>query len=88
MKMTREEKYRQMRREAGCTGLALLLLILFWLAAGFGMSGVDVKVFHLPLWTITSSIGVWFMAILLVKILLGFVFRDMDLQDEEVKERG
>ena len=86
--MTRKEKYLQMRKEAGYTGLALLLLILFWLLAGFGAAQLDVTVFHLPLWTVTSSIGVWFMAILLVKILTKYVFRDMSLQDEEVEKHG
>ena len=86
--MTREEKYKQIRREAGFTGLALLLLILFWAAAGFGVSRLDIKVFHLPLWAVTSSVGVWCMAILLVKFLLKYVFRDISLQDEEVKDRG
>lgn len=86
--MTKEEKYRQMQREAVYTGLALLLLILFWLLAGFGAARLDVTVFHLPLWAVTSTIGVWFMAILLVKFLTKYIFRDMSLQDEEVQDRG
>ncbi len=86
--MTNEEKYRQMRREAGYTGIALFLLILFWLAAGFGVAQLDVKVLHLPLWVWTSSLGVWFMAIFLVKVLTKYVFRDMSLQDEEVEKDG
>ncbi|MBR4695184.1 MAG: YhdT family protein [Selenomonadaceae bacterium] len=81
--MTNEEKYQQIRREAKWTGIALFLLILFWLAAGFGAAQFQVKVFHLPLWAVTSSIGVWLMAILLVRFLVKYVFRDMDLQDEE-----
>ena len=40
--MTREEKYRQVRREAGATGVLLALIILFWCAAGFGLAGVPV----------------------------------------------
>ena len=84
--MTRKEKYLQMRKEAGYTGLALLLLILFWLLAGFGAAQLDVTVFHL--WTVTSSIGVWFMAILLVNILTKYIFQDMSLQDEEVEKHG
>ena len=90
LQMTNEEKYRQIRREAGFTGLALLLLILFWLLAGFGAAQLDIRVFHLPLWAVTSSIGVWAVAILLAWFLSMHVFRDMSLQDEdgEVKERG
>ncbi|SDP55877.1 YhdT family protein [Selenomonas ruminantium] len=81
--MTDWEKYQQIRREAAFTGLALLVLILFWCWAGFGLSDVEAEVFGLPLWAVTSSIGVWFFAIVLVKILLRYVFRDMSLDDEK-----
>ena len=60
--MTERGKYRQIKREAIATGVVLLLLILFWLVAGFGLSGLDVKVFHLPLWAVMGTVGVWFMA--------------------------
>ena len=81
--MTDWEKYQQIRREAAYTGLALLVLILFWCWAGFGLEGVEMEIFGLPLWAVTSSIGVWIFAIVLVKILLKFVFRDMPLDDEK-----
>ena len=79
--MTDWEKYQQIRREAAFTGLALLVLILFWCWAGFGLAGVDMEIGGLPLWAVTSSIGVWLFAIVLVKILLKFVCRDMPLED-------
>lgn len=81
--MTDEKKFRQMKKEAAFTGLALLALILFWLVAGFGAAKLDVTVLHLPLWALTSSIGVWFAAIVLVKFLTGKIFKDMDLDDGE-----
>ena len=46
------EKYRQVRKEAKATGGLLVLLILFWCFAGFGLSGVDVEMFGLPLWAV------------------------------------
>ncbi|MCI6751671.1 MAG: DUF997 family protein, partial [Selenomonas bovis] len=55
--MTREEKYRQVRREAGATGVLLALIILFWCAAGFGLAGVPVFVFGLPLWAVMGTVG-------------------------------
>ena len=81
--MTDWEKYQQIRRESAFTWLALLVLILFWCWAGFGLEGVEMEIFGLPLWAVTSSIGVWIFAIALVKILLKFVFRDMPLDDEK-----
>jgi len=81
--MTEKKKYRQVQREAVATGIVLLLLILFWLAAGFGLSGSEIKIFHLPLWAVMGSVGVWFMAIFLVRVLTKTVFRDMPLSGEE-----
>ena len=81
--MTEWEKYQQIRREAAFTGLALLVLILFWCWAGFGLAGVATEIYGLPLWAVASSIGVWLFAIVLVKVLLKFVFRDMPLDDSQ-----
>ena len=81
--MTEKKKYRQVQREAVATGIVLLLLILFWLVAGFGLSGSEIKIFHLPLWAVMGSVGVWFMAIFLVRVLTKTVFRDMPLSGEE-----
>ena len=57
------EKYRQVRKEAGATGGLLVLLILFWCFAGFGLAGVDAEIFGLPLWAVMGSVGVWIFAI-------------------------
>ncbi len=84
--MTEKEKYAQVRREAGFTGLALLALILFWLVAGFGAAQLDLEVCGLPLWIETSSLGVWTAAIVLVKLLTGFVFQDMDLDEQRAPD--
>ncbi len=80
--MTEKEKYRQVCREAAATGIALLVLIVFWLFAGFGLSGSTVTIFHLPLWAAASTVGVWIFAIVLVGVLTKFVFVDMDLEEE------
>lgn len=77
------EKYRQICREARYTGLALLVLIVFWLVAGFGLAGVEGEILGLPIWAVTSSIGVWFFAIVLVKLLLLYVFRDIDWEEKK-----
>ena len=81
--MTNEAKYKQVCKEAKATGFALLALIVFWLLAGFGAAQLDIRVFHLPLWAVTSSIGTWMVAILLVKFLTSFVFKEMSLEDDE-----
>ena len=86
--MTREEKYRQVRREAGATGVLLALIILFWCVAGFGLAGVPVFVFGLPLWAVMGTVGVWMFAIVGVYVLVHGWFADMSLEDEEQTRGG
>ena len=66
--MSEYEKYQQIKREARWTGLALFVLIGFWIFAGFGLADLPGEVLGMPVWAVTSSVGVWFFAILLVKI--------------------
>lgn len=77
------EKYRQVRKEAGATGVFLAVLIVFWLVAGFGVYAfaADVRVLYIPLWAVLGTFGVWLFAICGVRLLLSAVFRDMDLKE-------
>ncbi len=77
--LTDAEKFSLVRREAIYTGLALAGLIIFWLVAGFGTASLDVKIFHLPLWAVLGSIGVWIFAICASFILSRKLFKDIDL---------
>ncbi|MBR5913275.1 MAG: YhdT family protein [Selenomonadaceae bacterium] len=82
-KLNDTEKFNVVRREAFYTGLALAALIIFWLIAGFGTSSLDVKIFHIPLWAILGTIGVWFFAIVISFILSQKLFTDMDLGGDD-----
>ena len=73
------QKFKIVRREAIYTGIALVALIFFWLIAGFGTASIDVKIFHLPLWAILGTIGVWIFAIVISFVLSKKLFKDMDL---------
>ena len=98
--MSEFEKYQQICREAGWTGAALLVLIVFWVFAGFGLASVEGEIFGLPLWAVTSSIGVWFFAIVLDGAVIGEIgLRHIDegkkecelsihLQNDAVKNKG
>ena len=81
--MSDAQKFSLVRREAIYTGLALVGLIIFWLIAGFGTAASDVKIFHLPLWAVLGTIGVWFVAILISAVLSKVLFRDVDLGGED-----
>lgn len=48
--MNRKEKFKQANREANATWLALLIVIVFWCVAGFGLADVKVEFFQTPLW--------------------------------------
>lgn len=44
--MNRKEKFKQANREANATWLALLIVIVFWCVAGFGLADVKVEFFQ------------------------------------------
>lgn len=81
--MKRSDKFRQANREAKSTILATLAVIVFWLLAGFGLAGINVTIFHTPLWVVGGCIGTWLFAILVSIYLADYVFKDIDLDEEE-----
>ena len=81
--MSDAQKFSLVKREAIYTGLALAGLIIFWLIAGFGTASLDVKIFHLPLWAVLGSIGVWFFAIIISAVLSKILFKDVELGGED-----
>lgn len=46
--MNRKEKFKQANREANATWLALLIVIVFWCVAGFGLADVKVEFSRRP----------------------------------------
>jgi uncharacterized membrane protein YhdT len=92
--MKEAEKFRQANREAKATALATIVVILFWWAAGFGLSEIDADYLHTPLWVWGGCIGTWIFAIAVSIYLARFVFVDVSLDsidpnpaeaDKEVK---
>ncbi len=82
-KYTDAEKFSLVRREAIYTGLALVGLIIFWLIAGFGTASSEIRIFHLPLWAVLGSIGVWLVAIVISAVLSKILFKDIDLGGDD-----
>ena len=79
--MNREEKDRQIRREARAT--LILFLICFVWNVGFasGLSGTGARLFGLPVWWLVSTPGMFVIAVAGVVILLKKVFVNFDLDD-------
>ncbi|MBQ7454437.1 MAG: YhdT family protein [Selenomonadaceae bacterium] len=81
--MSDAQKFSLVRCEAIYTGLALVGLIIFWLIAGFGTASLNVKIFHLPLWALLGTVGVWLVAIVISFVLSRKLFTDMDLGGDD-----
>ena len=86
--MNHREKMHQITREARASGLAALAIILFWVLAGFGVSCLDITIWHLPLWTVTGCLGTWLFACFLSVWLTRRVFKDFDLDAESEEPDG
>ncbi len=87
--MDHDDKMRQIDREARASGLAVLAIVLFWTVAGFGVSRLDVTLFHLPLWAITGCLGTWLFATGLSVWLVARVFKNFEWEDtDSARDRG
>lgn len=84
---TYREKMAQANREAKATVVALALAVIAWIVLGFGLSGLDVELFHTPIWVFGGTIGVWIFSIVVVVVLRKCVFQDFDLDEEGEGER-
>lgn len=77
-----KEKLERANREALATVVALLVTIAVWVVCGFGLAGLDVTVFHTPLWVVGGTLGTWVCAIVVSIVLARRFFTDYDLDDE------
>lgn len=80
--LTYRQKHRQANREALYTVIALAATIIAWTALGFGLSDVDIVMFHTPLWVLGGTIGTWVFAICVTVVLAKKLFKNFDLGDE------
>ena len=77
-----KQKHAQANREARATVVALAITIAVWAVCGFGFSGLDVHIFHTPLWVVGGTIGTWVCSIIVVVVLAKKIFLNYDLDDE------
>jgi uncharacterized membrane protein YhdT len=80
--MDYKEKHTIMGREARATVIAALVVMVFWWAAGFGLSRVDFTLFYMPGWFVVSCFGSWLLSIGLAVFLVRRVFKDFSLDDD------
>ena len=80
--LTYRQKHEQANREALATVVALAITILVWIACGFGLSTLDVTVFHTPLWVVGGTVGTWACSIVVSVVLAKRFFVGFSLDDE------
>lgn len=81
--MTREEKERQIRKEARATAVLFVICFLWHVGFGYFLSGSGITVFGLPLWWVLSTPGVFVVAVIGVIYLLKKVFVNFSLDDDD-----
>lgn len=81
--VTKEEKNKQIKKEAFATVILFIICFIWHVGFGYGLSGVPIYIFNLPLWWIISTPGVFVVGVVGVIILLKKVFVNFDLNSEE-----
>ena len=83
MQMNREQKDKQIRREAKATLILFVICFVWNVGFAYGLSGTGVRLFGLPLWWLISTPGMFVIAVIGVVFLLKKVFVNFDLEDDE-----
>lgn len=81
--VTKEEKNKQIKKEAFATVILFIICFIWHVGFGYGLSGVPIYIFNLPLWWIISTPGVFVVGVVGVIILLKKVFVNFDLNSDE-----
>lgn len=82
VKLTREQKDRQVRREAKATLILFAICFVWNVVLAYGLSGTGIRVAGLPLWWLLSTPGMFIIAVAGVVYLLKKVFVNFDLDDD------
>ncbi len=83
VQMNREQKEKQIRKEAKATMILFLICFVWNVGFAYGLSGMGARLFGLPVWWLISTPGMFLIAIAGVVFLLKKVFVNFDLEDNE-----
>lgn len=81
---TYAQKVAETHREAKASVIAVAVIVVAWIALGFGLAGSSATVFSTPIWVIGGTVGVWIVALICCFVLARFVFVDFDLDKDEI----
>ncbi|MBQ6314140.1 MAG: YhdT family protein [Mogibacterium sp.] len=82
VKLTREQKDAQIRKEAKATFILFAICFVWNVVTAYGLSGTGIRIGGLPLWWLLSTPGMFVIAVVGVVYLLKKVFVNFDLNDE------
>lgn len=80
--LSREQKDRQVRREARATFILFAICFIWNIGFAYGLSASGIRIGGLPLWWVLSVPGMFVVAVAGVLYLLKNVFVDFSLEDE------
>ena len=83
-----KQKHEQANREAIATVVALAIVIVVWAVCGFGLAGLDVTLFHTPLWVVGGTVGTWLCSIVVTVVLAKRFFVGFDLEDGQASSEA
>ncbi len=83
VRVTKEQKDKQIRREARATLILFAICCVWNIGFAYGLSGTGARLFGLPLWWLISTPGMFVVAVIGVVYLLKKVFVNFDLDDDE-----
>ena len=81
VQMNREQKEKQIRKEARATLILFLICFVWNVGFAYGLSGTGARLFGLPVWWLISTPGMFLIAVVGVVLLLKKVFVNFDLED-------
>lgn len=82
VRLTREQKDVQVRKEAKATLILFAVCCVWNIGFAYGLSGTGIRVAGLPLWWLISTPGMFVLAVIGVVYLLKKVFVNFDLEDD------
>lgn len=88
--MTYKEKFIQMNKEARATWIAAAIIIVYWFLSGFGVYaiwGAEWTILGMPAWFVLSCFGSWILSMVLVAVMVKKVFKDFDLDEEDIGKK-
>ncbi|MCI8910066.1 MAG: YhdT family protein [Oscillibacter sp.] len=89
-KMTYKEKFIQMNKEAKATWIVAAIIIVYWFLSGFGVYavwGAEWTILGMPAWFVLSCFGSWILSMVLVALMVKKVFKDFDLEEEDIGKK-